>query len=131
MNQIQQIALKDIKIPPRVRKDLGDISGLKESIRKFGLINPIVVDQNLSLIAGQRRFEAVRQLGYDFIDVRVLISSKKDLPLKLELEENLHRKDFLLQEYEEGITRLKKLERPSIFARLWHWLKSLFRRSKQ
>ncbi len=125
MKEIHQVAVSDIQINQRVRRDLGNIAELKESIRKFGLINPIIVDQHFNLIAGHRRLEAVRALGFDYIEVRILHSSKRNLLLKIELEENLHRKDFTERELQEGKDTLKKLEHPSIFIRIFRLIKRL------
>jgi ParB family transcriptional regulator, chromosome partitioning protein len=50
--------ISDIKIGNRFRKDLGDIQNLADSIREIGLLQPVVVNENNDLIAGQRRIEA-------------------------------------------------------------------------
>ena len=39
------IQIKDIKIKKRVRKDLGDLSALKESLKLYGLMNPITLNK--------------------------------------------------------------------------------------
>ena len=36
----------------RIRKDVGDLEVLQASIAKVGLLNPIVIDENNTLIAG-------------------------------------------------------------------------------
>ena len=40
----KQFPISQIKIKARVRKDLGDLESLMESIRNHGLLNPIVVN---------------------------------------------------------------------------------------
>lgn len=59
-----RLNVSDIVIGKRYRKDPGDLSELKESIEKRGLINPITIrrGENL-LLAGVRRFECLKQLG--------------------------------------------------------------------
>lgn len=65
------IRVDAVVVGKRVRRNLGDLSGLKASIEAVGLLSPILVKRNDELIAGARRLEAVRQLGWDFIEVRV------------------------------------------------------------
>lgn len=84
-----------ITIPPeRQRKDLGELETLKASLRSIGLINPIVVDDNLVLIAGERRLTAAKQLNWEQIEVRKKSDlSNRDRTL-IELEENVKRKQL-------------------------------------
>jgi len=49
------VKIADIKIGNRFRKDLGDIKTLAGCIQEIGLLQPIVVNQDNELIAGQRR----------------------------------------------------------------------------
>ena len=74
----------------RFRKDLGDLTELKKSIAEIGLIHPIVVDSNGTLIAGKRRLQACIELGIEPIYRTVDF----DNPEKAEIDENTQRKDF-------------------------------------
>jgi ParB-like chromosome segregation protein Spo0J len=49
------MAIADIKVGKRHRRDLGDIAALAESIKAVGLLHPIVVQPDGKLIAGARR----------------------------------------------------------------------------
>ena len=64
------VSISEIKIGNRYRIDLGDIDGLANSIRLIGLLNPPIVNENMVLIDGGRRLEALKQLGFDECDVR-------------------------------------------------------------
>lgn len=68
---MSELPLDDIKIGPRVRRDLGDIGPLATSIADIGLLHPIVVTQHGQLLAGQRRLEACKSLGWETIPVTV------------------------------------------------------------
>ena len=57
-----QVRIDDIKVRKRIRKSVGDLSSLMESMRKYGLLQPIVIDSENTLLAGYRRLEAARQL---------------------------------------------------------------------
>lgn len=78
----------------RFRKDLGDLTGLKESIKKHGLIHPIVIDSDGVLIAGERRLKACQELGIDPV-YRVVDFEN---PTQAEIDENTQRKDFTASE---------------------------------
>lgn len=83
-----------IRRDERQRKELQGIDELAESIRKRGLIQPIVITRNNELIAGERRLSAVKSLKHEVI--RVVYSDELDPgELKaLELEENIKRVDL-------------------------------------
>lgn len=59
------------------RKNDVAVEKVKESIREYGYISPIVVDSSLTIIAGHTRYRALKELGYD--EVPVIIA---DLPEK-------------------------------------------------
>jgi ParB-like chromosome segregation protein Spo0J len=84
-------SINSIVIGDRHRRDLGDIDALAASIADVGLMHPIVITPDGRLIAGQRRLEACRQLGWVTIQVTVI---ELDELLKGELAENSMRKDF-------------------------------------
>ncbi len=56
--------IDQIQIGFRYRKDLGDLKTLAQSIGEVGLLHPVVVTPKGRLIAGQRRLEACRLLGW-------------------------------------------------------------------
>jgi ParB family chromosome partitioning protein len=64
--------ITDITIGERVRRDMGDIADLAESIRKIGLLNAVVVTSDGTLVAGARRLAACRSLGWKTIPVTIL-----------------------------------------------------------
>jgi ParB family chromosome partitioning protein len=64
--------IKDIIIDHCYRKDLGDLQGLAESIREFGLLRPVLITPEDRLIAGRRRLEACKLLGWKTIPVNVI-----------------------------------------------------------
>jgi ParB family chromosome partitioning protein len=108
-----------IKVKKRIRQDLGDIEGLKQSMQKFGLVSPIVITQKGELIAGHRRLSAAIELGWKRIQVvRIDLENPKD-KLEWEIEENIRRKDFTHAELELAYLELARLSRPSFWRRLW------------
>lgn len=65
-------AINSIKIGKRFRKDLGDIDALARSINEIGLLHPIVITPDGELLAGQRRLEACKKLGWGEVPVRII-----------------------------------------------------------
>lgn len=87
--------IDDVKIGERFRKDPGDIEGLSANIQKLGLLHPIVVHPDGTLIAGLRRLKAYKLLGWDEIPTtRVDIEDVA----RGQVDENLQRKGFTLSE---------------------------------
>jgi ParB family chromosome partitioning protein len=120
-----KVALRDIHIAERVRQDLGDISALAESLERIGQLNPITVSQRNELIAGHRRVMAAEKLGWQYIEAHVVDMVDAADRLELELEENVHRKDFSPEELLEGYRRLDRLRRPSVARRIGRFFKSI------
>jgi ParB/RepB/Spo0J family partition protein len=87
--------IADITMGVRQRQDLGDIAGLAKSIEELGLLQPIVVTPDRNLVAGRRRLEAVKELQWTEVPVRVAENLTDALALlKAEQDENKCRKDF-------------------------------------
>lgn len=121
-----KIALDEIIIKRRVRKDLGNIDTLIQSFQKHGQLQPVIITRKKELIAGYRRIQAAKAIGWAMIDAIVIDKENKADKLELELEENLARKDFNDEELYEGFKRLEKLRRPNIFKRIWKAIKTFF-----
>lgn len=86
--------ISSIQVGDRRREDLGDIQGLADSIQRYGLLHPIVIDDAGNLVAGGRRLRACQQLGWDSVPVRQLGTLTETELREIELEENLRRKDL-------------------------------------
>ncbi|MCL2791982.1 MAG: ParB N-terminal domain-containing protein [Spirochaetaceae bacterium] len=124
-----KIKIEDvIVIKNRIRKDVGDLESLAESMTKFGQLHPIVLTSKLQLIAGYRRLEAAKSLGWQTIDATILdVKSKVDL-LEIEIEENIQRKDFTEDDIIEAYKKLAKLKRKNIFQRFFEFIIGIFKK---
>jgi hypothetical protein len=90
------VKIDEIKIPPRHRRDMGDLQALAESIRDEGLLEPIGVTEGRDLVFGERRLRAARDiLAWWEIPARVVRVTSL---LKGERDENEVRKDFTISE---------------------------------
>ena len=105
-----QIAVADIKIGDRFRKDFTGLEELKKSIEKVGLIEPIICDENNVLIAGERRLRAHRELKKETIDVKFIKDLNELEKKEIELEENIQREQFTWQEEVSAKAQLHQLK---------------------
>lgn len=120
------VKIEDIKVKRRIRKDLGDLEPLKDSLRIYGLMNPITLNSKHELVAGERRLQAAKELGWERINAIVLDSSVDKIhQLEMELEENNQRKEFTDEELLVGYKRLERLRNPSIFIRILSFFANL------
>lgn len=67
---------------------------LKDSIAQYGVLQPIIIDQNFNLVAGERRLTASLELGLADIPVRFFESLSAEEAQIIELEENLKRSEL-------------------------------------
>lgn len=123
-----RIAVDRITIQHRIRRDLGDLGGLMDSLQTHGLINPVMVTRSFQLIAGHRRLESARRLGWETIEAVVVDRSGDVERLELEIEENLHRRDLTAEELAAARARLERLRNPGFFRRLWGRITALWGR---
>jgi ParB family transcriptional regulator, chromosome partitioning protein len=115
----------------RIRKDIGNLESLQESIATVGLINPILIDEQDNLVAGYRRLCACKKLGWQQIDVRVVEFGGDELGrLNVEIAENFFRKDFSPEEILSAERRrqeiIEKNRKKGWWERLWNWLRRIF-----
>lgn len=128
MGPIQSVEIQAVRVKGRVRQDLGDLDLLKESMRRIGLLNPIVLTRDFQLIAGQRRLEAAKSLGWTKIQCYVIDTDDPEQLLQMEMDENAARKDFTSDEIADALLRLDRLQNPPWPKRLLRWFRALLRR---
>ena len=103
-----KVRIADIRIGERHRKDMGDIEGLARSIDEIGLLHPVVVRPDGTLVAGERRIKACLLLGWQDIPVTVI---DLDAIVRGECDENQKRKDWTPTEAVAIAKALEPLER--------------------
>lgn len=75
----------------RQRRELDGINELAESIARVGLINPPVIRRSGELVAGERRYEAIKSLGWTHLPVQIAEDMDPHEFRAIELEENIRR----------------------------------------
>lgn len=114
--RVLEIPIDQLIISPlNVRKYLGDISELADSIRAEGVLQPLLVraydgkDDKYEIIAGSRRFTAAVQVGLDLLPavVRDLTDAQA---VAASLTENMLRGDLQLEERVGGYHMLQNLD---------------------
>ena len=104
----REVPLSSIKSPlhPRTFRESG-IADLAKSIDRV-LMAPIVVDDDMQLIAGQRRVLAARLLGWKTIPARIIDVDNGEAEL-LTIDENLEREELIEAERLIFLARRKEL----------------------
>ena len=103
------VPISEIKINAGRREaDPEGVQELVDSISKVGLLNPITIDREHTLIAGLHRLEAAKLLGWTAIECNV--SSLEGLLAELaEVDENVVRKGLSAVEYSDLLLRRKEI----------------------
>ncbi len=128
VEKYQRVNVDQICIQERVREELGDLETLKNSLRDYGLLNPILVDAQLNLIAGERRLRAIQALGWAEVDVRILDGLTPIACFDIEVHENLLRKEFTDKEIAKSIETKKRLLNPPWYVRCLNWMRRIKQR---
>lgn len=114
-----KVPLALIRRTNNVRRDLGDLTSLRASIRSVGIIEPVLLRPleepppgmadgdgcKFELVAGFRRCEAAHLEGYTRVQANVRYMSDAQA-LEAQLTENLERKELLATEEGDGYARL-------------------------
>jgi ParB family transcriptional regulator, chromosome partitioning protein len=94
---VDVLPLKTIVPSPfPLREDIGNIEELVQSIRRRGLLEPIIVRPKKSkfeIVCGHRRYLACRTNGFHEIPVVILNLTDQEA-FEIAMEENLHRKSL-------------------------------------
>ncbi len=111
MNEIIYVQTIDIKPNPHQPRKIfleKSLSELSDSIKKYGVIQPLTVrkkDGKYELIAGERRLRAAEKAGLDYVPVLMKNMSDEDSAI-VALVENLQREDLDFVEEAIGYQRL-------------------------
>jgi ParB/RepB/Spo0J family partition protein len=110
-SNLKKIDLEDIILKDNVRKVYNNILELAGSIKREGLLQPVVVaineDGEYELTAGYRRYYAHKYLvehGEPFNQIQAIVR-QGDFEI-IQLIENIHRDDLSPTELEQGLKRM-------------------------
>ena len=114
-SHVLQIKVDDIRpnrAQPRADFDNNSIIRLADSIRRYGIIQPLTVRRSdlddiyaYELVAGERRLRAARMLGY-FTVPCIIIEADERMSAEMAIIENLLRKDLNMFEQAYGFKKL-------------------------
>ena len=107
-NSVIEIETADVIIKRSVRENYGDLQSLVASIKKLGLIYPVIIDKNNILISGNRRIEACLEAEIKTIPaVRLEIAYNSPEALEIQADDNLCRLPLTAEDFDKLIN-LKK-----------------------
>jgi len=86
--KIEKRKVKDLKFylgnPRQMKPEM--LRKLENSIKEFGIVEPLVINKNNEVIGGNQRLKALQKLGIDEVDVIVLdLEKSKEKALNLAL----------------------------------------------
>lgn len=105
---MQFISIEEITTNNNYLRLNTDVDKLKRSIQAVGLINPITINDKKELIAGGRRYQALKELGYKQVPVNI-ISQEALLQELISIDENLVRQDLTKLEIEKNLGRGREI----------------------
>ena len=105
---MQLIHIDEIKVNNKYLRLESDVDKLKKSIATIGLINPITLNRKNELLAGGRRFKAMKELGHTELPVMYIEENglKQEL---VSIDENLVRQDLNRIEMERYLNRGREI----------------------
>lgn len=110
-NSLPLAALTQSRFQPRSFFKEEELNDLADSIRKNGVVQPIIVREDAAqkglyeIIAGERRWRAAKMAGLKNIPVIIMTLSDKQA-LEIALVENIQRQNLMALEEAEGYQRL-------------------------
>lgn len=123
-----EVRIESVVVRKRIRSELGDLAPMMDSLRRHGQLSPILINRRSELIAGHRRLESARRLGWTSVQA-VMVEQESDRSmLELEIEENLQRKQLNEDELAAALLRLERLRQPGCLQRVLHRCSDLWRR---
>lgn len=102
------VSITAITIPANRLREVGNVDALAESMEAIGLLNPIVLTKENTLIAGAHRLEAAKQLGWKKIECNRINVSELQATLA-EIDENLIRNELNALDRCEHLSRRKEI----------------------
>ena len=99
-----KMKFSDIKTNSEYLRLNSDIDKLAKSIEQVGLIHPLSVNSKNELLAGGRRYSAIKKLGWKEVEVAVVKKSELEQEL-ISIDENLVRKSLSKLQFEKCLNR--------------------------
>lgn len=92
--EVKEIPIADILVENRARQNMPEIQALAESIQENTLLYPIILNEKLRLIEGERRLRAYEYLDWPSIPARIMPDLGADKEMIIELVGNAQREPF-------------------------------------
>ena len=78
-----EVKVSSLKHHPKNKEiyDLSSIDELMESISEVGLLQSLIIDSRKQVISGNRRFESIKRLGWNKVEVKDVKDGEEELLL--------------------------------------------------
>ena len=116
---LHSVPIDEIIVPEgRQREGLGGgkeaqikLNELAQSIKKYGILNPVILTPDKQLVAGFRRLNAAKVAGLEAVPVRFSDELDAIALEEIELDENIQRQNLTWQEQASAIARIHELRK--------------------
>lgn len=112
--EFRSFPLSDIVVlrESRSRREISSaaIMDMADSLARIGLINPIVIQRDGTLIAGETRYLAAKHLGWTHLSVQFADELDPRELLSIEIEENVKRTDLPWQDRVAAVQHYHELQ---------------------
>lgn len=113
---MQQIKITELKPHPRNNEFFDDMTGEKwseflESVKTSGVIEPIVITQDMTIVSGHQRVRACKELGIDSVWCEMKSYKDEDSIIKDLLETNIRQRGDIGGSAKKVGLRINELER--------------------
>ncbi|MBN1674411.1 MAG: ParB N-terminal domain-containing protein [Kiritimatiellae bacterium] len=128
--ELVEVEIDRIVVGNMIRRDMGDLGTLENSVKQFGLLFPLLINRDNVLLSGSRRLAACRKVGLTKVPaLRVDVAEDGMAPLDIQCQENYCRKELTMEELESEIAQKKAIlartHRPTGVG-LWAKIKAWF-----
>lgn len=106
--KVTEAKLDEVKQTSEYLRKGTDVEALKKSLESIGLINPVTISESLELLAGARRLQAAKELGWDTIPAQVVERDSLEQEL-ISIDENLVRAPLSGLELERSLNRGREI----------------------
>jgi len=133
--ELTEVDIDQVVPGPVVRREMGDLDALANSVRRLGLLFPVLINRRGILISGSRRVAACRAAGITRVPALIVDVDETDIAaVDIQCQENVCRKDLTMAELQDEIDRKKAFLRRtsvagpgSLFSQLKSWFTTTFK----
>ena len=89
MAEVKEVRIEDLKeYENNLRRNDRAVQPVANSLKKFGFVNPIIVNKNMVILAGHTRLKAAKENGLEIVPVIIVDDMTEDQEKAFRLADN-------------------------------------------